>query len=716
MNVLPHTRAKGKSGGNLSLYHHTDHVLAAVLRIAEHLNLSEADKNLARAGAILHDMGKANPIFQDRLDRMRSPMEEPYRHELGSLFFLPLFSKEDWPVLIEMVVAHHRSIRKDAREQGILDLEDNYMNPAKDHLGAWEDWHLDGAKIMEAFGVPTRTISKEEALNAYNHAVEYCLRRQFGWSFWKGLLIAADHYASSLNEETFSNLNKSFQIPDLQFYFQNNRKSPLFPLSLKRVHNFKPHTLVTAPTGAGKTDFLMKRCKGRVFYTLPFQASINAMYQRFNDELGEQNEDIRILHASSRLTIDKGKIEERALQDKAGASIKVLTPYQLASIAFATKGYEAILVDIQGCDVILDEIHTYSSYSQAIVLKVVEVLAHFDCRLHIGTATMPSKLKQHLIGLLGKDQVYEVQLSPEELDEFDRHTIHKLKESDDVLQLIEEAYGAGEKVLVVVNQVAQAQKFYQELKETYPEFRKMLLHSRFKRKDRADLEKRLKAEFDNQSEPCVVVSTQVVEVSLDISFDRMITEAAPLDALIQRFGRINRRRKARDKRELKPVHILPPPEDEKEVLPYEADLVRQSFAALPDGGALHERQIQALLDDVFGELELKTIELSATFKNGQFTIRELWHQPKSALIEQMDIETTACITQADWEAYLESDADERVKLEIPVRYKSVAYRKLDQEKRKGNRPFIIPNVAYEDELGLLIKNAEPANYKTFELI
>ena len=63
------------------------------------------------------------------------------------------------------------------------------------------------------------------------------------------------------------------------------------------------------------------------------------------------------------------------MQDKAGAPLKVLTPYQVASIAFGTRGYEAMLVDIKGCDVILDEIHTYADISRAIVLRVIEVFA-----------------------------------------------------------------------------------------------------------------------------------------------------------------------------------------------------------------------------------------------------------------------------------------------------------------------------------------------------
>ena len=60
----------------------------------------------------------------------------------------------------------------------------------------------------------------------------------------------------------------------------------------------------------------------------------------------------------------------------------VLTPHQMMSIGFGTKGYEAMALDLKGCDVILDEIHTYSDMTQAIVLRIIEILVSLDCRIH----------------------------------------------------------------------------------------------------------------------------------------------------------------------------------------------------------------------------------------------------------------------------------------------------------------------------------------------
>ena len=66
----------------------------------------------------------------------------------------------------------------------------------------------------------------------------------------------------------------------------------------------------------------------------------------------------------------------------------------------------------------------------------------------------------------------------------------------------------------------------------------VLLHSRFCRRDRDNIEKNLQAGL-----PKVLVATQVVEVSLDVDFEQAFSEPAPIDALIQRFGRVNRKGK-----------------------------------------------------------------------------------------------------------------------------------------------------------------------------
>lgn len=697
--------------GNLgtTLIDHLEHVACVAEAFAEYLGL---DQNTARIGAIFHDIGKASPIFQERLKpTYKRPIEghDPYRHELGSLLFLHLADENIRPQIIDMVVSHHKSMLGDKKGYGILDLDENREDAFELHSKYWEEWHDDALGILEYFGLKVRPISLEEAEETFEEIIEYCDDKENGWSIWKGLLVGADHYGSAMIYNTEEKVKKAFKIPNISFY---NRQHHLYPLSLVSIDFPQKHTLVTAPTGAGKTDFLIRRCKGRIFYTLPFQASINAMYQRIEEDLRKDNPDLdlRLLHAASRIVV-KDDTEEKDLQNLVGASVKVLTPYQVASVVFASKGFETILADLQNCDIILDEIHTYSDVSKAIVLKIIEVLHHFGCRLHIGTATMPSKLYNAILEILGKENVYEFKLPNDELDKFDRHIIHKPVDFENLKPIIKNAIAEDKKILIVRNRVVHSQELFGQLSNEYPNIDKMLIHSRFKRGDRKQLETDLKDFYNESPNACIVVSTQVVEVSLDISFDLMITDAAPLDALIQRFGRINRKRTEETVRTKlrKPIYVLPPPEDIKTAKPYDLDIINRSYEQLPNGEVFHERDAQTRIDKVFTTFEHPSIEQNAQFKNGEFQIKELTHVSKSVLLESLGIDSVSCITESDKENYMRSNRDNRIQYEIPMRYWSVASKELEQLEW-GSHPFVIPDKAYSEKEGLLQDFLDPKYY------
>lgn len=714
-----HILAKSKANGGTTLIEHLRQVETATVKIAKYLGL---DENTASKGALLHDIGKASPIFQERLnDNFDWTQAKPFRHELASLFFISLVEEEIRPQVIEMIVAHHKTIKGDYKGYGILDFDYDYDDkeePFRWHSKDWDLWSNDAIGILKFLGFNVKEITLQEAKDNYFYAVEHCYNvyKKYGWNQWKGLMVAGDVFASALIDKTEKAALKAFQQPNLQFY---SRESDLHPLSKIRADSERPHTLVTAPTGAGKTDFLIRRCKGRFFYTLPFQASINAMYQRIKEDLEKDNPDfdIRVLHASSRVQVGKNETEEKILQDKVGASIKVLTPHQIAAIIFGIRGYESMIIDLKGCDVILDEIHTYTKETKAIVLKIVEILAYFGCRIHIGTATMPSKLYGKILEILGSENVYEVNLQPEILDDFDRHIVHKLEGWEQAFPIIKQAVQDKQKILIVCNQVKNAQKIYDNT--NFPNVEKMLIHSRFKREHRNQKEKDLKTkfngdgslEFGNGLNPCIVIATQVVEVSLDISFDLMITECAPLDALIQRFGRINRKRTIHTIRKYKPVYVIAPPENDKDALPYELSILQASFEQLPNGEVLKERDLQKKIDLVFTDFEIAGIG-DVIFNNGEFEIRELTHRPKSIFLDILDIDSATCILESDKEKYLDKrlSFDDKTALEISVRYETIGYRGLDKIKGVGTNPFIIPDKAYSYEKGLEVELAEPKNY------
>ncbi len=693
--------AKSPNHGGTTLLDHTMYVIRAIEVFCNGF-YADFDIELAKKGAAIHDLGKAHPYFQNKIgvNKFSSIQEERkqnivHRHELSSLAFLQAFSEEEWSVLIDMVVAHHKSIENDAKERGILDLDNNSRHWKNNHLSEWDKWSPYCFEILNKVGYDIIQYDKESAKIAFDYAVTYCQKKKNNWSKWRGLLMAADHFASAFAERTEKNLSKQFEVPDLSFYTNPDRGSDLFPLSLISTSDKRKHTLVVAPTGAGKTDFLLKRCNGRIFYTLPFQASINAMWERFKETI--PNEDIRLLHATSKIVVGEN-IEERIIQPLVGSAVKVLTPHQISSIIFGISGYETVMLDLQGCDVILDEIHTYSDYSKAMVLEIVKALLRLDCKVHIGTATMPSVLYKELLEILGgKDNVYEVSLPNSTLEEFNRHKIFKEESDDCIVPIIAKSVNQCEKVLVIYNTIKAAQDGFKLIEEKFPDMPKMLIHSRFRREDRVILESKLKKEFNGDSSeqygdgisPCIVVATQVVEVSLDISFDRMITQCAPLDSLIQRFGRVNRKRTKETLGKYKPIHVIAPAE---RTLPYSKETLMKSFEQLPDNGnVLQESELQNKIDIVYPELDLKEIDVHLINKNNKYTLKELTHCRKAVLIEVLEIDGVTCILESDRDKYIESNWEERVNIEIPINWKSLArhYKKYEQLD-VGSNPFVIP--------------------------
>ena len=714
--------AKSPEQGGLTLLAHTQQVADVIGIMAKRHGFNS---RLARLGAVLHDLGKAHDFFQrmvkGQVDETERIMAVPHRHEISSLLFLPLFEQKDWPVLIEMVAAHHKSAYQDVRERGLLDLakKDGIPKLIERHAENWEEWSAKIKPIVEHadFKLKYRPISLDEARNALQYAHDYCKSLKYGWSKWRGLLMAADHFASEYMAEGATLIKSFYRIPNLDYY---NRTSELHPLSLLPANHRAKHSFVVAPTGAGKTDFLLRRCRGRVVYTLPFQASINAMFVRIDENLNgkssarlpkDQQTDVRRAHSASKIQIrdENGKKieEEVSLQRNPGASLKITTPHQIASIVFGISGYEAAKLDLKNCDVILDEVHVYDDMARAMMLEIVKELVKLNCRVHIGTATVPTSLKNELIKALGGSRkVHQVSFKKRALEKFNRHEVHKIKDETEARLIVEKAIANHEKVLFVGNRVATAQERYVWAKEQFPTLKILLVHSRFRRGDRAVLEAKI-YEFDKGKEPCLVIATQVVEVSLDISFDRLVTDAAPLDSLAQRFGRVNRRRTYETIGKYKPVCVITPSETDKDILPYNPDVVRRSFEFLPDG-LLHESQLQNLIDLVYGEVAIPAIDVHLAAGNTA-PLRILCHRPKSVLIDALEIEGAVCIRQSDRDKYITTYGEARQNLEIPVPWRSIAYYARAWPRiETGSYPTVIPDDNYDAVLGLVLKSANKA--------
>ena len=368
--------------------------------------------------------------------------------------------------------------------------------------------------------------------------------------------------------------------------------------------------MLSAPTGSGKTEAALlwsdnNRCEtlgNRVFYVLPYTASINAMYERLKELVSDDK--IGMLHGKANYFVYKDLVDKEYTYQKAAAKVreqqnltkkicrpyKVLTPFQLLKAFFGIRGFEMQMAEMSQGLFIFDEIHAYDPHTTALILTMIKKLREdYEAKFCIMTATMPKFLKEMINDVLGK--LTPVEMDAQERDKFTRHRVKLLDGNiHDAIPQIEERLRQEQQVMVVCNTVNQAQDVFKTLQGVVKEGKAKLLHSRFILRDREQIEQELE-------DADLLVGTQAVEVSLDIDFDCLFTEPAPIDALIQRFGRINRKGK-KGENGICDVHICEKG-GENDGFIYSSKTVEHTLNAFTSNEVLHESGIQHLIDAVY---------------------------------------------------------------------------------------------------------------------
>src|SRR5262249_23773284 len=101
------------------------------------------------------------------------------------------------------------------------------------------------------------------------------------------------------------------------------------------------------------------------------------------------------------------------------------------------------------------------------------------------------------------------------------------------------------------------------------------------------------------------------------------------------------------------------------------------------------------------------ITFHTAYQNGEFTLTELFHNPRSVLMEKLDIESATCIISSDKERYLSARSEERLPLEIPLPRSTKSRRLLQiEELEVGSRPFVVPDECYSSITGLHLQKID----------
>jgi CRISPR-associated endonuclease/helicase Cas3 len=543
---------------------------------------------IAGWAALLHDLGKTANGFQAML---RGGAAFDHRHEVLSMAFIGLLfvEEETRGLLAAAVVTHHKDLDDilagypaNGRGRGQL-LEDLDAQSSQAVL----DWlQTQASGCLEAVGLPCLPPLQPgslsdgmarsfKALAMHAQAIdEGDARAPVARAAMaaRGLLVLADHAGSAgvsvTDTPQLATVGSTTALLKATFGME------LMPHQ-ERSGVADGNVLLTAPTGSGKTEAALlwwsrqREQTGAplpLFYILPYRASLNAMYQRFLDRYQLDREQVALQHANATAAIYQYLVSAESYEGKSAektaryrrdlgrlmtAPVRLLTPYQLVRGFFGLKGHEAIITDAsEGC-LVLDELHAYDRQRLGLILASLRCLVReLGARVFAMSATFPTVLKQVLHDTLG-GELPEIAADAATQAAFRRHRLTVME--DDLLgeaaaSTIQARVRAGEAVLVVATTVARAQQMYGNLAGRLGADVVSLLHSRFTGQDRARKEAKLADEVGTGRRSAgrqglVLVATQVVEVSLDIDFDVLFTDPAPVEALIQRFGRVNRGRR-----------------------------------------------------------------------------------------------------------------------------------------------------------------------------
>jgi CRISPR-associated endonuclease/helicase Cas3 len=714
---------------------------------------------------LLHDLGKCMTAFQHRL---RKALRESgvgrtwqkHRHEVFSLAFVDWLFPEpgetrSW--IIAGIVSHHRD-RGDIEQGYPLDDHDQLAS----HLGsvseqvyeAIYDWlnectvawakHL-SMPVVEQPLVLRKAQAVQQVMVAGSTSIIRALEDYARWSrnlerrnaftpaelLLRGLITQADHTASAHAGRVRA---LDCRAEALKSVWEAAANEQLRDFALydhqRQCESAKSHALLVAPTGSGKTEAALLWASAqtdapRLFYTLPYQASMNAMWARLSSTFPKR--DVEMQHGRGLLALYRLLMQAEPNPAKAAqqarwrqnlarlhhAPVQVFSPYQMLKAMYRLKGYEGMIADFQNAAFVFDEIHAYEAGRLALIVETMRYLrTQHGARFFVMSATFPSLIRRRLEDAIG--DVSFIRAEDKLYANFCRHELH-LQNGD----LLEPAHWSGmidvaksgKSVLVCVNTVGRAQDAFERVKHDLPDAKAVLLHGRLNMRDRSSREEMVRAFAGSTSasrQPVVLIATQVVEVSLDIDLDVIFTDPAPLEALVQRFGRINRRRKIKP---AAPVHVFTQPVVNKR--PYPENLVLAALNVLrrQDGKLIQEDQVGEWLDEIY------TGDIAETWAQDYAHAQ---HEFRTAIVERLrpfqsepqledlfykafdGVEVLPACLQEEYNTQKEQDPILAQELMVPLRYNHLGWIKSKGRLVSSNYPIIVdvPYHGGDDGIGL----------------
>lgn len=362
--------------------------------------------------------------------------------------------------------------------------------------------------------------------------------------------------------------------------------------------------IIEAPMGLGKTEAALALSEilaaragaGGMFFGMPTQATSNGIFPRLEkwaDGLAEDeqtllaiklahgnaalNEDYRELftgHSNLNIESDSGLIVHDWFSGRKQILLSdfvIGTVDQLLMAALKQKHVMLKHFGLSGKVVVVDECHAYDAYMSKYLDMAIQWLGIYKVPVIILSATLPAKRRAELVeayvgrGLKCIDDAWKSSLAYPLLTYTENNAVKQKALAFDgenkevsVRRIIRDEVAAtagyaverGGCVGLIVNTVRKAQEIAAELQSAFPKAEVIIMHAQFIMTDRAKREEQILKRVGKHSTPesrhgLIIVGTQVLEQSLDLDFDLMITELCPMDLLLQRTGRLHRHNRVR---------------------------------------------------------------------------------------------------------------------------------------------------------------------------
>ena len=528
--------------------HHKDIVTCAEMFFLEYGEyFTEKEKKLVVEACRIHDLGKVNLVFQAMIcpklaEKFHIDVRKTSQIPHGFLSAVTisldefddlseLFSDKDFGPFITAVYYHH-------------DREDRYNSPAIRKYA--EKYYM--KQIEEYLNRKIRKLNcsnLDDLLFRNNVYTGKYIPDSNAWKEYlliKGLLNKFDYTVSAgyENAESAIDLHEKKLVKNIE-KFLNGKE--LRPAQKFMKMNRDKNLIVIAPTGSGKTEASLLWMNGeKSFYTLPLKVSSNAIYLRIKENY--EYKDVALLHSDAMAVYlreyngneDIGEKYERSKM--LSQPLTVCTVDQLFRFVYRALGTEIFAATLKYSKLVLDEIQAYEPRVIATIIYGLKMIQEMGGKFAIITATFPPVLKYFMeqYGLVeGKQYIFKDFTGKEyQVEKYPRHKV-EIRHSEMNLDEIR-LRGKNRKVLVICNTVSKAQKLYKKLEGENV----WLLHSKYIRRDRAFLERKIMG-FSESGESGIWITTQIVEASLDIDFDILYTEMCTADSLLQRMGRCNRK-------------------------------------------------------------------------------------------------------------------------------------------------------------------------------